>query len=262
METPRIRHKVLMLGANPLVRDDVRVLLRSMGYHCVVASTLKHALELPEQEKPDAAILDPNFPDSPPARVVAMFHKRVPDLLNRFIVLVREESGPELLQVLDAYSLPRVRLDDLLRELWPYLDSLLREVVLPRQVTRGAPLIFDSFLELPSAGIRSLEPGCRQLRYETDTLVADLSLEKRGDSERITLTGQVLDTAKKEPQLGSVPIVIQGRAGLIGVVKTNEWGEFYSEIEPQPGITLEIRAKENFWVSAGLPDLNDVVHRA
>jgi len=262
VETPRIRRKVLMLGANPLVRDDVRVLLRSMGYHCVVAATLEHALELPEREQPDAAILDPHFPDSPPARVVAMFHKRVPDLRNRFIVLVREEGCPELLQVLDAYSLPRVRLDDLLRELWPWLDSLLRGVVLPRQVTRGAPLIFDSFLELSSAGMRSLEPGCRQLRYETDTLVADLSLEKRRDSERITLTGQLLDTAKKKPQLGSVPIVIQGQAGLIGVVKTNEWGEFYSEIEPQPGITLEIRAKENFWVSAGLPDLNDVVHQA
>ena len=138
---------------------------------------------------------------------------------------------------------------------------MLRRVVLPRQVTRGAPLVFDSFLELSSAGIRSLEPSCRQLRYETGTLVADLSLEKLRDSERITLTGQILDTAKKEPQLGSVPIVIQGHAGLIGVVKTNEWGEFHSEFESQPGITLEIRAKENFWVSAGLPDLNDVVHR-
>src|SRR5438876_10082551 len=81
-----------MLGANPLVRDDVRVLLRSMGYHCVVAATLEHALELPEREQPDAAILDPHFPDSPPARVVAMFHKRVPDLRNRFIVLVRRSE--------------------------------------------------------------------------------------------------------------------------------------------------------------------------
>ena len=261
MEASRIQRKVLMVGANALVRDDVRVLLRSMGYHCVVASTLKEALELPGQEKPDAAIVDPNFPDSPAARVVAMFHKRVPNLRGRFIVLVRAESDAELLQVLDAYSLPRVLRDDVLRELWPCLDSLLRRVVLPRQVMRGAPLIFDSSRQFASAGMRSLEPRCRQLRYETDTLVADLSLEKEGDSERITLTGQVLDTSKKKPQLGSVPIVIQGLAGLIGVVKTNEWGEFHSEIEPEPGITLEIRARENFWVSAGLPDLNRVMRR-
>jgi CheY-like chemotaxis protein len=260
VETPQIKAKVLVLGTNPLVRDNARVLLRSMGYHCVVASTLKEALALTQLEKPDAAILDPTFPDSPPARVVAMFYKRVPDLRGRSIVLVREESNPELLQVLDAYTLPRIRLEDLLRDLWPCLDSRLRRVVLPQQVTRGAPLIFDSFLELSCAGIRSLEPSCRQLRYETDTLVADLSLERERDS-RISLTGQLLDTARKKPQLGSVPIVIQGHAGLIGVVKTNEWGEFHSEFEPQPGVSLEIRARENFWVSADLPDLNNAVRR-
>src|SRR5207253_6773333 len=83
----------------------------------------------------------------------------------------REESDPELLEVLDAYSFPRVRLDALLRELWPCLDSLLRRVLPPRIVTRGAPLVFDSFLELSFAGIRSLESGCRQLRYKSDTLL-------------------------------------------------------------------------------------------
>src|SRR5437879_13879254 len=98
-----------MLGANPLVRDDVRVLLRSMGYHCVVAATLEHALELPEREQPDATILDPHFPDSPPARVVAMFHKPVPALRTRFIVLVRGGGGPAPLQLLDAYALPSLR---------------------------------------------------------------------------------------------------------------------------------------------------------
>ena len=262
MDTSQTPAKILMLGANPLVRDNVRVLLRSMGYRYVVASTLKEALELPEQEKPNAAVLDPYFADSPPARVVAMFHRRVPDLRGRSVVLVREEGNPELLQVLDAYSLPRVRMDVFLRDLWPCLDSLLRRVAVPRQVTRGAPLIFDSFLQPSFAGIRSSEPTCRQLLYETHTLVADLSLEREGDSQRITLTGQVLDRAnEKQPPLGSVPIVIQGRAGLIGIVKTNEWGEFHSEFEPEPGITLEIRARENFWVSASLPDLNNVMSR-
>jgi hypothetical protein len=78
----------------------------------------------------------------------------------------------------------------------------------------------------------------------------------------MTLTGQVLDAAKGEPPMGGVPVVMQGHAGLIGIAKTNQWGEFHIEFEPQPGITLEIRARENFWVSAGLPDLHDVRHRA
>ena len=51
MDIAQIQPKVLMLGADALVRDNVRVLLGSMGYQCLVASTLKEALTLLEQEK-------------------------------------------------------------------------------------------------------------------------------------------------------------------------------------------------------------------
>lgn len=248
-----------MLGANHLVCDNVRVLLRSMGYHCLVARALREALPLLQQEKPDAAILDPRLADHPPARAVASFYKRVPELRGRFIVLVEEKNNPELLQVVDAYSAPRVRLDAIFQELWPSLDSLLRRRIIPRQITRGAPLVFDSLLQPSLAGIRSSAPMCRQLRYESETLVADLSLERQGDSRHITLMGQVLDTAKREPQLGGVPIVVQGHSGFIGVARTNEWGEFHFEFESEQGVTLEIKTKENFWISAGLPDLQSVI---
>src|SRR5437016_7988967 len=108
------RPKVLMLGANALVRDNVRVLLGSMGYQYLAAPTLKEALTLLEQGRPDAAILDPQQADSPPAQVVAAFHKMVPYLRGRTIVLLGEESDPDLLQLLDAYFLPRVPQDALL----------------------------------------------------------------------------------------------------------------------------------------------------
>ena len=252
--TARTQPKVLMLGANPLVRDNVRVLLQSMGYHCLVAPAIKRAVELFELEKPDAPILDPQAADSPPGHVVASFHKRVPDLRGHFIAVIRKESDPDLLQVLDAYSVPKVRLETLFQELWPRLESILCRRTIPRQVTRGAPLVFDSFLQPSLVGIRSSQPLCRQLRYESDTLVADLSLERQKDSQHITLTGQVLGTAKGEPRLDGIPIVIQGHSGFIGIARTNEWGEFHIQFESEPGITLEIKARENFWVSAGLPD--------
>ena len=72
----------------------------------------------------------------------------------------------------------------------------------------------------------------------------------------------MLDAAKEEPQVGGVPVVMQGPAGFMGIAKTNQWGEFHFEFEPQPGITLEIRATENLWVSAGLPDSHGVSRRA
>lgn len=255
METLLPHPKVLVLEANPPVCANVRVLLRSMGYQCLVAPALKEAVELFELEKADAAILDPQEADSSPARVVVAFDKRVPGLRGRSIVLIKEKSDPELLQVLDAYSVPKVRLENLLQELWPCLDSLLHWRAISRPVMRGAPLVFDSFLEPSLAGIRSSQPMCRQLRYESDTLVADLSLEWQRDSQHVTLIGQLLDTAKGEPQLGGVAIVMQGDSGLIRVAGANEFGEFHFEFEPEPGITLEIKARENLWVSAGLPDL-------
>src|SRR5436853_7509722 len=107
VEIAQIQPKVLMLGANALVRDNVRVLLGSMGYQCLVASTLKEALALLEQEKPDAAILDPQQADLPPARIVAAFHKTVQHLQGRVTVATGEQSGPELLQVLEPQFLPR-----------------------------------------------------------------------------------------------------------------------------------------------------------
>src|SRR2546421_8670811 len=161
-----------MLGVNALVRDNVRVLLGSMGYQCLVASTLKEALTLLEQEKPDAAILDPQQADSPPARIVAAFHKMVPHLRGRAIVLIGEESDTELRQVLDAYFLPRIPRDALLQKLWPCLDSLLRRVSTTQQVTRSAPLVFDSFLQPSLAGTRSSHSTVRRLLYEADSLVA------------------------------------------------------------------------------------------
>jgi len=154
----QIPPKVLMLGANALVRDNVRVLLGSMGYQCLVASTLKEAFALLQQETPDAAILDPQQSNSPPARIVAAFHKMAPQLRGRAIVLMGEENDPELLQVLDAYLLPRIPREALLRDLWPSLESLLRRMTTTQQVTRSAPLVFDSFLQPSLAGVRSSHP--------------------------------------------------------------------------------------------------------
>jgi len=137
-----------MLGANPLVRDNVLILLGAMAYHCVFAPSLKEALVLHEKEKPDAAILDPQQADSSPAGTVAAFHRKFPGLRGRTIVLTGEQATPELLKVLDAYSLPQVPLHLLRQELWPCLDSLLTRNIVPQQVTGNARLVFDSFLHL------------------------------------------------------------------------------------------------------------------
>jgi len=49
--------------------------------------------------------------------------------------------------------------------------------------------------------------------------------------------------------------VLQGHAGLIGIAKTNEWGEFRFEFK----ICAGRLAGENYWVSVGLPDSKSVI---
>jgi DNA-binding NarL/FixJ family response regulator len=252
-----------VLGAHGLVRDNVRILLGSMGYHCVVASTLKEALALLEAEKPDAVILDPRQVGSPPARMVAAFHRMVPTLRGRAIVLTDTESDQELLRVLDAYSLPQVPRDLLLQEVWPSLDSLVRRNIVHRQITQSARLVQDSFLQPLYAGVRSLQPlSARRLLYESGSLMADLSLEPQENSQLITLAGQVLDAGQPERQLASLSLVLQGQAGPIAVATTNEFGEFHFDFDSEPGVTLEIGIKANHWVSLELPDPKGVIQEA
>jgi len=47
----------------------------------------------------------------------------------------------------------------------------------------------------------------------------------------------------------------------MGMAKTNEWGEFRFEFNFEPGVSLEIGARQNYWVSVGLPDSKSVVAR-
>jgi len=245
--------KVMILGANPSVRDNLLVLLRSMGYHCVLALSLKEALVLLEKEKPDAAILHPQA-DSSPGGMVAAFHRRFPSLGDRTIVLTGEETAPELLRVLDAYSLPWVPQHLLLQQLWPCLDSLLSQNIVPRQVTSRARLIFDSSLQPVPAGVRNSQPADHRVLYESEGLMADLSLEPQRDSQRVTLVGQVLDPAGPEPHLGNVPVVLHGQTRLIGVAKTNELGEFRFDFDSESGVALEIGVRGNHWVLLDVPD--------
>jgi DNA-binding NarL/FixJ family response regulator len=249
------RREVLVLGADALVRDNVRVMLGSMGYHCVVASTLKEALVLLEDEKPDAVVLDPRQVGFPPARMVAAFHKMVPALRGRAIVLTDKESDPELLRVLDSYSLTQVPRDLLLQKVWPSLDSLLRRNIVHRQVTQSARLVLDSYLQPLCTGVRcSQQFSARRLRYESEGLTADISLEPQENSQRITIVGQVLDAAQPERQLANLCLVLQGQEGPIAVATTKEFGEFHFDFDSERGVSLEIGVKENHWVALELPD--------
>ena len=66
-------------------------------------------------------------------------------------------------------------------------------------------------------------------------------------------------TSVTRVSLSSVPVVLQSHAGLMGIAKTNEWGEFRFEFNFEPGVSLEIGARENYWISVSLPDSKSVM---
>ena len=253
----QIRGRILMIGARPLVRDNVRVLLGTMGYSSVSAATLDEALPLVEQERPAAAILDLQHLGSQSSRTVAAFHKMFPSLRGRAIVLASEVNDPELVKLIDAYSLSWVPEDLVFQELWPSLDLLLRRSPDPPRVVRSARLVFDSDLQPLAAGVRSAQPWYHSLLYESEDLMVDLWLEPQPDMQRVKLVGQVLDRVKRAPALPSVSVVLQGQGGPIAVAATNQSGEFQFDFDFEPGAALEIAAKADHWISVHLPDPKD-----
>jgi hypothetical protein len=249
-----------MIGAHQLVLDNVRVLLGTMGCLCVVGSSLKEARTLLENEKPEAAILDPQLLDSSPAEVLAALHTIALRLQGRVVVLTREQGDARLLNVADAYSLPKVPVDVLLQELWPCLDSLLHRNIAPRRAKHSARLVFDSFLQPLADGVRSAPPSDRRLLYESGDMMVDLLLEPPRDSQGIKLVGQILDRTKPGPQLHRVPVVLQGKTEPIELATTNEQGEFQFDFDPRPDLKLEIGVRENHWLSLELPDPKGAIH--
>lgn len=250
--------KVLMIGEHQLVLDNVRVLLSSMGCQGVICSTLKQALALLEKVKPDAAIVHEQVLVHSPAEILLALHKVVLRLQGRAVVLTREEKNLQL-SVLDAYCLPKVRVDLIFRELLPCLDLLFQKRIAPRQAIQSARLIFDSSLQPLHAGVRSAPPADHRLLYESGDVMVDLWLEPHRDSNRTKLVGQILPELKSKSLLDCAPVVLQSKLEPIEATTTNELGEFLLDFDLHPYLRLEIGVRENQWVSVELPGSRDAV---
>lgn len=256
--------KVLMIGARRLVLDNVRILLATMGYPCVVGSGLKEALVLLEKEKPAAAVVDVQVLVSSPAEILLALHTVVLRLQGRAVVLSDEEKGLQI-PVLDAYNLPKVPVALLFQELLPCLDLLLHRNFAPRRAMHSARLVFDSSLHPLPSGARSARLADHRLLYQSGDVAVDLWLEPQRDSNRIKLVGQILHEVKSGPLLhGSPvsPVVLQGKLEPIGATTTNELGEFYLDFDPHPHLRLEIGVGEEQWVSLDLPDASDALRKS
>jgi hypothetical protein len=100
-----------------------------------------------------------------------------------------------------------------------------------QEVVRLAQLLFDSFSHPAPAGIRSAPTRIRQLLYRAQPYQIDLQIELRQETNRLIVTGQLLDVSHPEMIGRDVQVTISNRRGGVVKTKTNEYGEFRGEIE-------------------------------
>ena len=251
--------RILVIAEDPWVRDTVRVLLSSMGCPCVMASSVEQALAKLGQENPDAAIADTHRATAATSPGLCGLDEICIRLRGRVIIVSGEDHDPEVAALIQKYSLPRISRERLLYDLWGTLNSLPQPSSVVRRVIHSARLIFDSFLQPAPAGIRISQLAGRRFVYQADSLMVDLSLEPpQTDSRRISLVGQLLDSAEPERQLDTLSVALRGPQGPIAVASTNKFGEFHFEFDLEQNVKLEIETAANHWISVVLPRLERV----
>jgi hypothetical protein len=103
-----------------------------------------------------------------------------------------------------------------------------------------AELLFDSFRAPLQAGVRSSAADARQLLYGSGDHRIDLRLEPQVDSEKISLVGQLLNSADPARALDAVPVTLLKGRKVVAESATNRFGEFHFDVELEENLQLRV----------------------
>ena len=105
---------------------------------------------------------------------------------------------------------------------------------------RRIELLLDSFAT-PPIGVRSKTHPQRYLLYRAEPFELDLLLERQPDSNRLRITGQLLDTSLPAVFRRGVRVTLWNFRHSFATLRTNEWGEFLGEIEDLGELMVALR---------------------
>lgn len=108
----------------------------------------------------------------------------------------------------------------------------------------AATLLFDSFLQPGSVGVRSGESSTRQLLYGTEEFHVDLRIEPQEDPRKVAVVGQVLNASDPEQNCEQVPVTLFKHAKPRAEAITNRFGEFRLECLLESGLYLRVSLPE------------------
>ena len=101
-------------------------------------------------------------------------------------------------------------------------------------------VLFDSFLHPAVAGARSVVIGTRQMLYRADPYQIDIQIEPKPGSNRLVITGQLLDLSHPGIIGRDIQVTLSNRRGNTVLAATNQFGEFSGEIENSGDLELSI----------------------
>jgi hypothetical protein len=101
-------------------------------------------------------------------------------------------------------------------------------------------VLFDSFLQPAVAGARSVVIGTRQMLYRADPYQIDIQIEPKPGSNRLVITGQLLDLSNPGVIGRDIQVTLSNRRGNTVLAPTNQFGEFSGEIENSGDLELYI----------------------
>src|SRR5580704_13641413 len=111
----------------------------------------------------------------------------------------------------------------------------------PEKESRGViEVLFDSFLQPAVAGARSVVIGTRQMLYRADPYQIDMQIEPKQGSNRLVITGQLLDLSHPGIIGHDIQVILSNHRGHSVIAATNQFGEFSGEIENSGDLELSI----------------------
>ena len=160
---------------------------------------------------------------------------------SRVASIAREEQTNEPPQ--DAVHQATAHLG--LRRPWP-AQSGIRHI---------AALVLDTFSAPAAVGVRSVQSTSRQLLYQQGTCVIDLRVELKPGSSKVSIVGQVQDSAMADADFKKVSVCALSENSLVMHTTTNDVGEFHLECEAVEKLSLQV-GLEGKSIVLPVPDLS------
>ena len=106
--------------------------------------------------------------------------------------------------------------------------------------TSLARLLFDSSTNPIAAGVRSAATVARQLLYGVGAYRIDLRMEPQMDSDKVSLVGQILNSADPAKHAAAVPVVLLKGRKVLAESHTNGFGEFHLQCDLEGSLQLRL----------------------